>query len=428
MQSDKKFSRLRFSLSVKSCLICIFFGIINIVTILYVQDSFLKVYDPSKEDVKCTELVSMPISESPSISNSDTRGESESHLEPKLPELAVIHMGVHKTGSSSIQDMSKVVIDELLQDGYEMPWVNPPVEKSYIGPNQVYFSECFTPSGDESKKYGCTPELLISGTQIAQRQNNIFISAESFVTIEGDNINSLKAYLSQWKHTKIVVYYRHYFDYLRSKYNQGVKKRKFDDEKAFETNLLLYLTRFANLRYPYFTVPLVHRLRDHFDDIVVVDYHDQSKNLVEAFYCDVLPGASNTCKAIRDANSDEGMSANESVDLAYGDLAWAAKKQGLIEIANDEQMDKLCEEIKAHIKESLGKTTKEMPQECLSLGVLNDILETSLKFQSEMFPNADGKDLRTMFEESKPKLCILDTEATLEDEKWQEFFKDFKYD
>ena len=38
------------------------------------------------------------------------------------PTYAIIHMGPHKTGTSTIQLASKKYIEQLRQDQYEMPW------------------------------------------------------------------------------------------------------------------------------------------------------------------------------------------------------------------------------------------------------------------------------------------------------------------
>ena len=47
-----------------------------------------------------------------------------------------------------------------------------------------------------------------------------------------------------------------------------------------------------------YTMGLVSRLKEEFVNIVIMDYHDKRKNVVEGFYCDAMPNARNTCKAI----------------------------------------------------------------------------------------------------------------------------------
>jgi len=299
------------------------------------------------------------------------------------------------------------------------------IHMKHVDQNQVTFSECFVPSGDILTDYSCVPELLFYGMEITKRQNNIFISAESFSAIDGEQIKNLGTYMSQWKKTQVIVYYRHYFDYLRSKGNQEYKNRNFSEKHLWEENLLTYLTQFSDFRYPAHTSALVGRLRPYFDDIVVVDYHDKSKPLVEQFFCDVLPNAKNTCKEVENVGEIE--TTNESVDMSYSNLAYAAMKKKLIEISNDEEMDEVTEKIKAYNEEIIGITTKDMKKKCLPEETLDALLNSSLELQLEVFPNANGDQLKEMFEEEKSKLCILDTDGTLEEGRWKTFFAEFKY-
>ena len=59
---------------------------------------------------------------------------------------------------------------------------------------------------------------------------------------------------------------------------------------------------------------------------------------------------------------------------------------------------------------------------------MNNLLETLLAFQSEVFPDSDGSDLKEFFEATKSKFCVVDTKVVLEEDKWKLFFMNFKHD
>ena len=151
------------------------------------------------------------------------------------PEVtrAVIHMGIHKTGTSTIQKISARYKDKLMEDGYEMPWVGFSARTGIsldLNDNQVNFASCFFLKEDEMRRR-CVPQLLKSGKRIAERKNNIFVTAEIFSKMtNSDEIKRLSNYCnSNWDHTNIIIYYRRYYDYLYSVFDQTRKKKGIDE-------------------------------------------------------------------------------------------------------------------------------------------------------------------------------------------------------
>ena len=43
---------------------------------------------------------------------------------------------------------------------------------------------------------------------------------------------------------------------------------------------------------------VVARFKEFFPNVVVMNYHDKRKSLLERFYCDAIPHAPNTCKKV----------------------------------------------------------------------------------------------------------------------------------
>ena len=97
---------------------------------------------------------------------------------------ALIHMGPHKTRSSSLQILTETFMNELKEDGYHFrfDWA-----RNYINDgwnNQVHFASCFFQdnlyAGRMKKLYPCNPELLHAATEIGVEGKSMLVSAESF--------------------------------------------------------------------------------------------------------------------------------------------------------------------------------------------------------------------------------------------------------
>lgn len=146
-------------------------------------------------------------------------------------------MCVHKTGTSSIQKTTETFEDELREDGYEMPWV---VSMNHWGGersqmmklfgNQVHFASCFLPQHvHNAGGFPCVSDLLLLGLEIANQGENLLVSAETFDRIDPEGLDAFSAYLSPRDDVVIIIYYRRYYDWEVSFYNQWVNDRKLAD-------------------------------------------------------------------------------------------------------------------------------------------------------------------------------------------------------
>ena len=126
----------------------------------------------------------------------DCGKEEQDHLEdsgydnkqhPKIVSVehpvlhAVLHIGPHKTGTTTIQEISRQLVGTIVQDGYDMPW-NHMDDKTHLRiiQNQVQFATCFL---DVSRTYPCSKELLQSAHDIAKQNHSLLISSETFSSI-----------------------------------------------------------------------------------------------------------------------------------------------------------------------------------------------------------------------------------------------------
>jgi len=81
-----------------------------------------------------------------------------------------------------------------------------------------------------------------------------------------------------------------------------------------------------------YTIGLMSHLKEKFENTVIMDYHNKSKNVVKGFYSNAIPNARNTCKAIIQDILMDKIRDNVWKELAYGDMVFDVRSIGLIEI------------------------------------------------------------------------------------------------
>ena len=348
----------------------------------------------------------------------------------------IIHVGPFKTGTSSIQSKSALFAAKLRKDGYEMAWFsadNATREKLVLDSNQVHFASCFLPKNNQgARNLGCVQELLDIGKDIAAHNETMFVTSEYFSSPKLD-IESLATYLSRWPIVTIIVYYRRYYDWSRSLFNQQNKYclNLYNDDdisRLSKRSIVNFLTnRNKDGRY---TLQVLQRYAEHFDNVKVVNFHDKSKDLAESFYCDHMTGANNMCKAITEYK--EEMRDNPSRPLSYMYLAYGAHMRGLINIKTKQQMKSIVYRIKQHQEQTLGLTAYDFKLNCPSTQDLQSTLNLSLKIEKELFPTfflspSGESDLRSDFgKQAKTTLCNVDVDITLMTEEWNTYFKSLK--
>ena len=344
---------------------------------------------------------------------------------------AVIHMGPHKTGTTSLQELTRTFMKELKEDGYYLPfdWA------SKGSHNQVHLASCFLP---DEFPFPCMPELLLAGDEIAAEGKSMLVSAESFDKTSDRGQKRLAAYLTRFDQAIVVVFYRRYFEWKVSVYNQRWKGRKFgEDEFMWETSIVDYIEMMDEDYFkkkvsgvPLLTV-LVDMLRKNFETLEMVNMHNGKDNN-EEFFCEVMPNANRTCEALKGSNATQN-EANQSRDMIYQDLAYNAMKQGMVQIQNHEQMKQVTNAVQKHQLETLGLTKDEFPLTCPSSEALDHLLSISLMMEESLFPEfyktPQGEEsLRVSFKKySRTKLCAINADEALRDAVWIDFFKNFSY-
>jgi hypothetical protein len=186
-----------------------------------------------------------------------------------------------------------------------------------------------------------------------------------------------------------------------------------------------------------YTLPLLERLEKEsgVDNIVVMNFHDARGVSADGLFCHPLLNAPHTCDATRRDTANSGVShKNSGVDLAYQDLAYAAREVGLINIMSDAEMSQVSQAAQDYQEKILNLTSKDFRRICLPPDIANALYEKSLEYEAMIFQyyasmiqfKPDDMELRLKpdFEIAmQSKLCKIDVDVILQDEGWRAFFQ-----
>lgn len=378
----------------------------------------------------------------------DSPKSEEKSASPKTH--AVIHMGPHKTGTTTIQltlGRKKHILT--LKDGYEVPLpskMNTNGKKS-TQINHFSFVSCFEPPNSRRKDNRlfmgidapCNSDALLSVLDIARRKRNLFLSAERFDNISSEGLGTLSMYiLPHWDKVTPVIYYRRFYSWIVSIYSQIIiKNRKLSREITilWESSIISFLQDFfdnpnnntfggdISARY---TLSLVERVEQYFDGVVVVNFHnDTFHGPDESLFCDAISDTPHMCEAIRADEKEEH--ANKSPDHNYQDLVYAAMKAGLIKkMANDEIIESAKMVVLPHHNNVIKR---ELEMICPSSELLEKVWKLSLKAEKKFFPDGVGS-LREDFEKAATtSLCKVDLDKVLEEGgDWRLFFENGEFE
>jgi hypothetical protein len=164
--------------------------------------------------------------------------------------------------------------------------------------------------------------------------------------------------------------------------------------------------------------PSVHFMNvweDAFPDKVAIYNMHQDGDLVTNFMCQMIPEAKKSCNALQ--NGIDLPLENPSVKIEHDIIAVAAYERGLIakDTTRPEAMDR--------ITQFVNENGMVVPRICND-EVSNQILEWLLQSEDVMLKHSNPGELRGLFDayKSSGKLCDVDVEIVLSDDKWINFF------
>jgi len=324
-------------------------------------------------------------------------------IKTPLPEKnetnAVIHVGPHKMASTSIQIGIKNDRLQLIKDNYQVPSLLDMPGKLTGHKVMANLAICLQNTQPCDKNFWLSVNTFF---KVAPEFGfNILLSSEEFDNPKV-NLKKFKSLLQPWKHVRIVVVYRRFYEWLISLYfeiHRNSVNYPSVVEWLTEKNIMLY----KNIMY---TETVVNRYRAFFDDVVILNMHE-SRNLLARFHCDYLPNAPNVCRNARRRNQEQR--ANTSKDLDYKRLI-----QATISTNSFESNIVAIQAVKNFT------TSGQVKRTCVSSEIAEKMLNMSLEFEERLVPyffkSERGQDkLRSNFARSlKYSLCSIDVDAALD--------------
>jgi hypothetical protein len=353
---------------------------------------------------------------------------------------AIVHVGPYKTGSTTIQLLIMKYLEVLKNnDSYGIPG-----EWTMKKPQSWYIPSCY--SERIGHKRACQRSTIPEEIDtIGKQQHNLLLSAESFSHKE-IKVAKLKRHLTKYyeiDNIHIVAYYRRYYDWLVSWWNQQNKRISYYDRPRlvdyFDVETLHTYFSFG----PYVYGASKH-WSQHFPNVTIhnmLAYATKSA-MVDEFFCNIVPRANATCTAHMNRSVEERSKVeNPSRELVYDDLVFVAIRELKLNFS-------MTQGDKSNIVESLAskvkyyqETTLQLTQfdfdikykKCPEPEVLQLILNYTLQAEQYFFPdfyNSDKgrQDILSKFDRDKTaKLCTIDIVAVIKDDTtWQIFFKELE--
>ena len=202
--------------------------------------------------------------------------------------ILVLHVGPHKTATSSIQASLYHNPTVLAQDSYMF------LGKYDDDPHHIPFRRLLVQFRDHKKD---KPFFRVFQQHLSQvpPNVNVIVSAEEF-SFMGNSTNDqgvpffalLKQTLQDWN-VHVIVGYRRHYEWIVSFYNEKHKHWNFGESLvewyASPTN---HVYRFQNDCLAVYTT-----MKRHFDHVSILNVHDG--NPLTSFYCNLVPKAMHTC-------------------------------------------------------------------------------------------------------------------------------------
>lgn len=239
----------------------------------------------------------------------------------------------------------------------------------------------------------------------------------------------------RWR-VRVVFTYCRFFEWVPSKYAQAYnpkgpnksKRKKWPEEGGIE--IPSFPAYFESKTKRAFKHPLTTKRRwdDHFENVQVFNLHTDGEFLVN-FYCQMIPGATRACHYLSDEKYSSTAKNPSSKKLLHFDMiAVAAYKMGLVN--KTVSRESVREAVGGYSKHLGFETVADFPLECLSRNQTESLLYQSLLMESEMVPEyfsspqGESELLSGFWNASESaSFCSIDTDKVLDDEQWQNFFR-----
>ena len=386
----------------------------------------------------------------------------------------ILHIGPPKTATTFLQCNLQMLSKELATDdsyyyvgkncpGSEFYKLNSKIENNETGIPGHYLMMGLNDAKTQNRGY----EKLKSRMDYhLSMGNNIIYSNEAFANhlVDQDiTWNCLQSMFTGWN-VRVVIGYRHYFDWIRSFYYQNNKQNNKLDKKwpnqnngkahpSFLEFLEYHLQRNEagdlsvdgghknNAWGHHLTLSAYKKFSSHFDDIQILNLHEDKEDVVTQFVCRMIPNAQKTCNMLRTTTIDHNkkdeklhnLSKRPSQSFDAHRITEAAFTLGYV--TSSSPKDVIVELVKKRIIESGIKNTahskffvcpsSSLQARFLNVSILyeNDMLTINNPNMSvKMYDNAKDEHISLYQKtDAERRFCEINAELVLKDQGWIEF-------
>jgi len=393
------------------------------------------------------------------VSNGTNQSRGSVDTNPARKPHFILHIGPPKTATTFIQCNLQKLSEALSNDdSYYFVGKNCPGSSSYIGNNETSIPGHFLIMGlNDANTHNRGYEALKSRMNYHHlKGNNIIYSNEGLANhLIDQNLtwNCLQSMLTGWD-VRVVIGYRHYFDWIRSFYYQTNKQHSRLEKKwpnqgngrrhpSFISFLEYHLQRkeSGNLSIDggvqsdafghHLTITAYKKYSSYFDNVQLLNlYNDE--NIMTDFICRILPDAGKTCHRLR-FNEDIVKEEHNMVNRASQSfdahrISEAAFDRGLISKGSPKEV--VVKMVSKKLEET-GVKSLSMFLTCPSSSLASRVLDVSINYEIEMLELTKGKVSKSeknrakaahvsMYRnnEAKNRFCDLDPELLLNNRTW----------
>ena len=328
------------------------------------------------------------------------------HDPSKTKPIVILHVGCHKTSSTTTQKFLFEHTETLLRDNFRFPTNLP--GRSHKHKNVANLARCVGETVNNCNRTMRVFDEFV--TECKDQGYNIVLSSEAF-TRQPDTRRI--GHLLDGFEVHVVIFYRRLYEYLPSVFNQVNKHvsvtgqesvRDFFRLDRLPQNMILYTHN-------------VYRIyRDsHLGTPSIVNMHDGSQNPLEDFVCNHMDDrAGNTCAVLRSDSKIATTVLNPRRSLQEGVVVRAAVAAGHLK-----NWDTLSKKQQSQVLRRVGRylnaRQNDVPMACVDDAVAQKILDLSIQYERELVPLwHDENALRRDFEtKKKSSFCEPDGEQIL---------------
>jgi hypothetical protein len=403
--------------------------------------------------------------------------------------LFILHIGPHKTATSSLQCELARYREELYQNAsllYLGRTYNHCLKQSRLPRIDTRdIIDCFKHGRCENAQVWKRLESYLS--RYSESNKSIILSDEAFARMKvqgGDGVDNrelLHRLVDKYYpgRMRVVILYRRYFEWFLSMWNEGAKpfrnnhvipghgspyKEQFEkwpgeggvrsatfashlaaqesvkkickdcdyNSRNNDTCKVCGYQQLANANNVHVATYLSGLWSNHSDEIIVLNYHgsDGGDDVTVRFLTAIDPAAAESYLRVKDA--DFTGRPNPSRNIEYDRIAVAAYESGLLGNETNIPRFKVSELIEKHLLHALNTTMDRLPFHCPDETDLQHFLQMSLDYERQMFLNQSdeiAEQHKQSFNEAvvKRKFCSVNCDKLVEDDSVKAFFATIRH-